>query len=87
MADSVNQKLGRDVIVLTGARTDINKLIAPCKLFVGVSRAALEAMAADKPVIIAGNEDISDCLTKANLRLALILTSVAAVVKCRTVSL
>ena len=37
MADSVNQKLGRDVIVLTGARTDINKLIAPCKLFVGVS--------------------------------------------------
>ena len=56
MADSVNQKLGRDVIVLTGARTDINKLIAPCKLFVGVSRAALEAMAADKPVIIAGNE-------------------------------
>lgn len=56
MAQRVNSQLGREVIVMTGARTDINKLIAPCKLFVGVSRAALEAMAADKPVIIAGNE-------------------------------
>ncbi len=56
MAQKVNSKIGREVIVLTGARTDINKLIAPCKLFIGVSRAALEAMAADKPVIIAGNE-------------------------------
>ena len=56
MTDKVNAKLGRDVVVLTGARTDINKLVAPCQLFVGVSRAALEAMAAEKPVIIAGNE-------------------------------
>lgn len=56
MADKVNSRLGREVIALTGARTDINKLIAPCKLFIGVSRAALEAMAVEKPVIIAGNE-------------------------------
>lgn len=56
MAQKVNASLGREVIVLTGGRTDINKLIAPCKLFIGVSRAALEAMAAQKPVIIAGNE-------------------------------
>ncbi len=56
MTQNVNKKIGREVITLTGARTDINKLIAPCRLFVGVSRAALEAMAAEKPVIIAGNE-------------------------------
>lgn len=56
MADKVNSDLGRESIILTGARTDINKLIAPCDLFIGVSRAALEAMAAQKPVIIAGNE-------------------------------
>lgn len=56
MAEKVNNELGREVVILTGARTDINKLIAPCRLFVGVSRAALEAMAAEKPVIIAGNE-------------------------------
>ncbi|MBR0365607.1 MAG: glycosyltransferase, partial [Clostridia bacterium] len=55
-AAAVNKELGRDCIVMTGARTDINRLIAPAELFVGVSRAALEAMAAEKPVIIAGNE-------------------------------
>lgn len=56
LAEKVNAKIGRETVFLAGARTDINKLIAPCKLFVGVSRAALEAMAAQKPVIIAGNE-------------------------------
>lgn len=55
-ADRVNKELNRECVVLTGARTDINRLVAPAHLFVGVSRAALEAMAAEKPVIIAGNE-------------------------------
>lgn len=55
-AEAANKKIGKEIIMLAGARTDINKLIAPAKLFVGVSRAALEAMAAEKPVIIAGNE-------------------------------
>lgn len=55
-ADAVNAELKRDCIIMTGARTDINKLVAPADLFIGVSRAALEAMAAEKPVIIAGNE-------------------------------
>ncbi len=56
MTEKANKEAGREVIKLTGGRTDINKLVAPCSLFVGVSRAALEAMAAEKPVIIAGNE-------------------------------
>lgn len=55
-AEKVNQALGYPCVTLTGARTDINKLVALSKLFIGVSRAALEAMAAEKPVIIAGNE-------------------------------
>ncbi|MEA4972565.1 MAG: polysaccharide pyruvyl transferase CsaB [Candidatus Metalachnospira sp.] len=55
-ADCVNKKLGRKCIVMTGARTDINKIVAAGDIFVGVSRAALEAMAAAKPVIVAGNE-------------------------------
>ena len=55
-ADSVNGKLGSRVIVLTGSRTDINKFAASADLFVGVSRAALEGMACEKPSIIAGNE-------------------------------
>ena len=45
-----------DRVILTGARTDINKFVASADLFVGVSRAALEAMAAGKPAVIAGNE-------------------------------
>ncbi len=56
LADEANKKAGREIVTLTGPRTDVNKLIAPCKLFVGVSRAALEAMSCKKPVIIAGNE-------------------------------
>lgn len=66
-AETVNQALGRQAVVLTGPRTDINQLVAPAKLFVGVSRAALEAMAAEKPVIIAGNEGFIGLFTEDKL--------------------
>lgn len=56
LAEDVNCAIGRPCVKLTGARTDINELIAAGDLFVGVSRAALEAMAVGKPVIVAGNE-------------------------------
>ncbi len=55
-AESVNGQIGKRVIIVTGGRTDINKFVAAADVFVGVSRAALEAMAAKKPAIIAGNE-------------------------------
>ncbi len=55
-AKQVNNKLGKKIIITTGARTDVNKFVASGDIFVGVSRAALEAMAAEKPSIIAGNE-------------------------------
>jgi polysaccharide pyruvyl transferase CsaB len=70
-ADEVNAQLGRKVIVLTGARTDINELIAPCELFVGVSRAALEAMAAEKPVVIAGNEGYIGLFDRTKLKVGI----------------
>ena len=53
-AEEVNRKLGRQCVILTGPRTDVNQLVASCQLFVGVSRAALEAMAACKPVVLSG---------------------------------
>lgn len=53
-AEEVNRKLGRPCVILTGPRTDVNQLVAACQLFVGVSRAALEAMAACKPVVLSG---------------------------------
>ena len=55
-AEAVNASLGRRCVIMTGARTDINRIVAAGSIFVGVSRAALEAMAAEKPVIVAGNE-------------------------------
>lgn len=55
-AKETNAAIGRECITMTGGRTDINELVAVGDIFVGVSRAALEAMAAEKPVIVAGNE-------------------------------
>ena len=55
-AQRTNRILNRKAAIVTGARTDINKCIAAGDIFIGVSRAALEAMSCAKPVIIAGNE-------------------------------
>ena len=52
----VNAALGRPCVTMAGPRTDINEIVAAGDIFVGVSRAALEAMSASKPVIVAGNE-------------------------------
>lgn len=55
-AEAVNSRLGKKLVITTGSRTDINKFTASGDIFIGVSRAALEAMACEKPSIIAGNE-------------------------------
>lgn len=55
-SEAVNKKLGKRLIVTTGSRTDINRFTALGDIFIGVSRAVLEAMACEKPSIIAGNE-------------------------------
>lgn len=54
--DEVNKSTGTRIAIATNGRTDINKFVASGDMFIGVSRAALEAMSAQKPVIIAGNE-------------------------------
>ena len=69
-AQAVNQEMGRDCLVLTGPRTDINRLVAACDLFVGVSRAALEAMSAGRAVVLSGAQGhtglfVPDLLDKA----------------------
>lgn len=71
MAEQVNRALGRNCIVLTGARTDINKFAALAKLFIGVSRAALEAMAAEKPVVIVGNEGYIGLFDQSKLQIGI----------------
>lgn len=56
MAEEVNKKAGRNLVTMTNNRSDVNQLMACATVFVGVSRSVLEAMAASKPVIIAGNQ-------------------------------
>jgi len=53
-AAEMNRRLERNCLVLTGPRTDIPEIMAASDLFVGVSRAALEAMAAGKAVVLSG---------------------------------
>lgn len=70
-ADAVNGRVGRELISMPGARTDINELVSVGEIFVGVSRAALEAMAAAKPVIVAGNEGYIGLFGKEKLGIAI----------------
>ena len=56
LADKANDECGAGTVELTGARTDIGRIVSAADLFVGVSRAALEAMASGKNTLIAGNE-------------------------------
>ncbi|MBQ9458936.1 MAG: polysaccharide pyruvyl transferase CsaB [Oscillospiraceae bacterium] len=69
-ADAANAKAGENYVIMTGARTDINEIVAAGDVFVGVSRAALEAMAAAKPVIVAGNEGYIGLFEESRLALA-----------------
>lgn len=55
-AEEQNKKIGRNMIHIAGARTDIYKFVSVSDFFVGVSRSALEAMSGGVPSIIAGNE-------------------------------
>lgn len=66
----VNRAMGRACVVMTGPRTDINEIAAAGDVFVGVSRSALEAMAAGKPVIVAGNEGYQGLFTPDKLEQA-----------------
>ncbi len=54
-AEEINGIAGRTVVVTTGARTDVNKINACATFCIGVSRSILEAMAEEKPSILAGN--------------------------------
>jgi len=55
-AEAVNTAVGRKIIHMTGPRTDVGACLAASDLFVGVSRAALEAMSAGRPVVLAGQQ-------------------------------
>ncbi len=55
-ADKVNKNAGRNLVTMTGPVSNTNEYCAAADIFIGVSRSALEAMSAAKPVIVAGNQ-------------------------------
>lgn len=57
-------------IHLVGAQGNVRPYLAECDVFVGVSRAALEAMAMEKPVILCGNEGYLGILNEKSMALA-----------------
>ena len=54
-AEEINHACGENTVILTGKRNDVNRIIALADVFVGISRAALEAMAAGKIVVLTGS--------------------------------
>ena len=68
LAQKANQKIGRNCLVLTDSRTDISELLSLCDCFVGVSRAALEAMAAGIPAVLSGKQGHTGLFTKDGLQ-------------------
>lgn len=70
LADNTNNIIGHRAIKMTNSRTDINELVACCDIFIGVSRATLEAMSAKKPVIVAGNEGYIGIFSKDTIEIS-----------------
>ena len=70
-AAAVNKALGRECLILAGPRTDIRNIMAASDLFVGVSRAALEAMAAGKATILSGAQGHTGLFTREKLEKAI----------------
>lgn len=68
-ATLVNNKIGYEAIILTGARSDIPSLLRYGSIFIGVSRSALEGMAAGLPTIISGDEGYGGIVDNANFDL------------------
>lgn len=61
---------GLDNLIFTGKSIDITKELNKAKIFVGISRAALEAMAYNLPIILGGNYGYMGILHKDKLNLA-----------------
>ena len=68
-AAEVNRALGFEGVILCGARYDIPSILKHGAIFVGVSRSALEGMAAGLPTVICGDEGYGGVLTKENYSL------------------
>lgn len=67
LTKEANELCKSEVVKLAGKRTDIYKFDNMASLFVGVSRATLEAMSCEKLVVVAGSEGFLGYLNDSNL--------------------
>ncbi len=70
MAAEYNSKTSENNVVVTGARLDTPLIMNMADVAVGVGRVALEAMAMEKPVIIAGEAGFMGILNPDNFEMA-----------------
>lgn len=70
LASRANAAIGRKAVVCAGRLCDVLPQIRECDIFAGVSRAALEAMSCNKPVILCGNEGYFGICREENFDLA-----------------
>lgn len=64
--ENANKEMGRCAVIIVEGEADIYPYLSASDVFIGVSRAAMEAMAHSLPVIIAGNEGVCGILTEEN---------------------
>lgn len=62
--------IGLDNIIFTGKSSDVSKYLDSAKIFVGISRASLEAMCYNIPIILGGDYGYMGILTEDKLKLA-----------------
>ena len=70
LAKKVNFKLGYECVRLLGYCHDMPKAFESADIFVGVSRAALEAMSAGVPTVLCGNEGFIGVLDASTIKKA-----------------
>ncbi|MBO7249682.1 MAG: glycosyltransferase [Clostridia bacterium] len=70
LATHMNRIVGYECIEPLGALEDVSEELARSDVFVGVSRAALEAMSSGLPCVLAGNEGFFGVVTPENISLA-----------------
>ncbi|WP_296970321.1 glycosyltransferase family 4 protein [Tepidanaerobacter sp. EBM-38] len=70
MAAEYNSKTSENNVIVTGARLDTPLIMNMADVAVGVGRVALEAMAMEKPVIIAGEAGFMGILSPDNFEIA-----------------
>ncbi len=70
MAAEYNSKTSENNVIVTGARLDTPLIMNMADVAVGVGRVALEAMAMEKPVIIAGEAGFMGILNPDNFEMA-----------------